>query len=304
MPKQELFREGPKEHFVFGEPYTRISSVGRTLEDFGIREGIEYAFAAWTAEVACDVVEAAVNGEPFKRRTVDERFDGWVYDEIDVTRWPRESLKKYLSRHPRNMLDAAADRGLIVGMLVKYAQDHGWPHPGNVRHLVEEWTSAGRWLCDIDETTMCMASLANWGRAHDFEPLLVELPLWCHRLKVAGRADVYGVYQGDLWLLDVKTRAEVAPPRIEQVVQLAGYGSCTGAMGSEGEVPAPQFARAGALVCAPDGANLYEIQELEKWKRMFKKCLDIKRATASVAGMTKGHGKVPLELADLMEVTA
>ena len=300
----DVFKEGAKQHLVFGEPYDRISSVGRTLEDFGLKEGIEYAFGAWTADVACDVIEAAVKRTKFQKRTVDDRVDGWVYEDVDVAKWPREQIKKYLSRHPRNMLDAAADRGTITHSLLGWAKENGWPNPGDVRHLVEAWTSSGRWLCDVDETAACMASCANWAIVNDLQLVLVEPAVWCHRLKVAGRCDLYAVYKGELWLIDVKTRAAVGGPRVEQVVQLAGYGSCTSALGTDGEVPAPQYAKCGALVCAPEGANLYEVQDMAKWKTMFKKALDLKRATASVAGMTKGHGKVSLDLADLLAVTA
>lgn len=297
-----VFKEGEKQHLVFGEPYDRISSVGRTLEDFGIKEGIEYAFSAWASEVACDIVEAAVKREPFNRRTVVGTVDGWVYEDVDVSKWPREQIKKYIARHPRNMLDAAADRGTLTHSTLGYAAENGWPDPRDVRHLVEDWTSSGRWLCDVDEAALCMASLCNWARVHDLQLVLVEPAVWCHRLKVAGRADCYAVYNGELWLLDVKTRAKIGPPRIEQVLQLAGYGGCTCALGSEGEVTAPQWMKAGALVCAPEGANLYEVQDMRKWHVMFKKALDLKRAVASVAGVTKGHGKVALDLSTMLEV--
>jgi len=300
--KTTVFKEGDKQHLVFGEAYDRISSVGRTLEDFGLKEGIEYAFAAWTADVACDVIEAAVKRQPFNKRTVIEQIDGWAYEEVDVSKWPPEQIKKYLARHPRNMLNAAADRGTLTHALLGWAQANGWPDPRNVRHLVEDWTSTGRWLCDVDEAAACMASLANWAVVHDLKLVLVEPAVWCHRLKVAGRVDAYAVYQDELWLIDVKTRASVSGPRVEQVVQLAGYGGCHSALGADGEVLAPQWQRAGCLVCAPDGANLYEVTDMKKWQTMFTKALALKRATASVAGMTKGHGKVSLDLSVMLEV--
>ena len=300
-----MFKEGEKQHEVGGKLYDRISSVGRTLEDYGIKEGIEYAFAQWAAGVAVDIIECAKTGEQFNRRTVSEQFDGWVYEEMDVRTWSPESIKKYIARHPRNMLQAAADRGTITHMVLTYADQYGWPAPEDVGHLVEDWMSSGKWLCDQEETALCMAHLCLWAQEHNPVMVLVETPIWSHDLQVAGRADWYAVMGEELWLLDVKTRASVSGPRVEQVIQLGGYLSCDKALGKDGqEVDAPLVTKAGALVCAPDGANLYEVQELEKWKTMFKKTLDLKRATASVAGMTKGHGKCSLDLGRMLKVTA
>ena len=65
--------------------------------------------------------------------------------------------------------------------------------------------------------------------AHEFNPIALEKKVWSHQLKIAGRVDYIGWYDGELSIIDLKTSKSFYPPENgidKHSIQLSAYKKC------------------------------------------------------------------------------
>lgn len=74
---------------------------------------------------------------------------------------------------------------------------------------------------EIDQAENSFLKFLTWKKAHEIEPILVEVPLVSEAFRFGGTPDVYAKVDGTLTLLDLKSGSGLF---FEHWIQIAGYG--------------------------------------------------------------------------------
>ena len=124
----------------------------------------------------------------------------------------------------------------------------------------------------------CLIKYYEWRRENDLRPLIVEGAFVSEKHGYGGTIDCYGVLNGALTLIDLKTGKGIYP---EMITQLAAYHQLLVEHGHE--VKAVRILRIGRSEDEGFEEQRKTIAELRKhWKR-FRHCLEIYRLNKEIA---------------------
>lgn len=129
---------------------------------------------------------------------------GW--NKQALIAWARKEAMA--GRDPFKVRDQAADIGTIAHYLIECDLKHETPE-------LNQYAQA-----DIDVAETCFLAYLEWKKAHDVEPMHLELPLVSEIYEFGGTLDFVGKIDGNLAIMDYKTGTGVYD---EMKIQAAAY---------------------------------------------------------------------------------
>ena len=110
-------------------------------------------------------------------------------------------------------------------------------------------------------------SYAKWLDANAVAAMYVETPCASRQWHYAGTFDLIARVAGEVWLLDIKSGANLYP---EMALQLAAYRACDIIVPEgEDETPMPYVERVGIAHVLPDAVELHPVDAGEQTLRTF-----------------------------------
>tara|TARA_Y100000310_G_scaffold219808_1_gene221239 strand:+ start:5972 stop:6844 length:873 start_codon:yes stop_codon:yes gene_type:complete len=179
---------------------------------------------------------------------------------------PERDATNLLKQVPWRIRDEAGDRGTAVHNAIEaHLHGHGLPDDLN------------------EDERLCAEAAQRFLAERDSQILAAEMTVWNSTLDYAGTFDMWDVWQGERWLLDWKTSANVYA---EHAIQLAAYMNAKRAIVNkvaithsgksekwEGKVIewGPHMVdRLGVVHVTPEGCTLYPVRYTDRLWHVFR----------------------------------
>ncbi len=274
------FRSEDGKVYTLGEQ--QFSGLTTILDACLGNDSLQFAHADWI-EAEVHTLMALHAGKQQAKRTrllpVSDDRNEWIIEECDPMELIHE--KGYLKFQHLRMQSRAADRGTVVHkVLSQWRQDRVYISL-NLADWVAETIYNGEgktpYRCDYEETLSFCRSLVHWLETNKVEVLRSEFPCFSREFGFACTCDALISVDGEIWLIDAKTRSKVQPTR-RDALQLVGQATTefTLAEGSLEEKTLSDLwpiVRIGSLQVAPDRVVLRELAKDERLSKAWAGCL-------------------------------
>lgn len=187
---------------------------------------------------------------------------GRSYDEVEIF----NLLKDAKAAHRMKADDAAT-----IGTMT-----HAWIE----RHLKGEELE----LPENPQMRGGVEAFLKFQKEHNLEVTESERKVYSKKYNVAGTCDIYGTYEGEPVVADIKTSSAIYP---EALLQTAGYDLC---LSEELDI---EFKKHLVINCGKDGSLNFHISDrVEEGRKGFIAALELHRALQGVtADLKEGRRK-------------
>lgn len=260
-----LYREPDGDHYIY-------PSVTTVMDDQGSVPPI--AHTTWVQQEVHRLVGLAKSKQKVQLPKSSQVGGRWnvEYEE----RCPKELLEdpEYLKFHGLRMQARAADRGTLVHRLMEHVTNEGFIGLGDLPYWLDDEFARGNgrfgYRCEPEDVYPYCMNLINWLARTEFKGLIAEFAVFNRQYGYAGTRDVAGLLNGELWIINLKTRDR---SKKEDAIAEAAYDKCAWvATPKDGMVARrklfPKW-RTGMLLIGKEKAVLREVQNNDYF-RHFK----------------------------------
>lgn len=273
---------------IDGKKYPSVTTIIKTGNLVGLDDGLGFVYGTYTAKEAIKIMEAHLVGREYYRpagfQVVNNKVE-WLSEPVDVEHWVKSGgCYDYLRKCGHSTMGRAADRGTLVHFT---AQLLAQGHDVTGEQVLLQYGD-GLWPEDGVEGYLD-ALIAWWHSTPIEEVYAIEVPGVNLTYGYAGTLDLVAKIGGQVYLVDFKTSSSL---QASHFLQLSAYRQFEHLI-KDDELVEPKeglnIAPALVVLVGDEKVTPYRIEPdvLDKWFVMFRKVLDLKLGTSSIAGMSQ-----------------